>query len=68
MLPAKLFALASQAGLTFAAWYLTRSDDERRQLQAALWKEVEIFAMGWAKDLSNIAAIAERKYRETVSV
>jgi hypothetical protein len=67
-MPAKLLALAAQAGLAFVAWWMTRPDHERQQIQAALWRELEQFAMGWAKDASNLAAYAERKYKQTVTV
>ena len=63
-----MFALAAQASLAFVAWWLTRSDQERREIQAGLWKEVENLAMRWALDASNFAAYAERKYKQTVTV
>lgn len=65
---AKFLALGAQAGLAFVAWWLTRPDHERQQLQAALWHELEQFAMGWAKDASDLAAYAERKYKQTAMV
>jgi hypothetical protein len=64
----KFLAVFAQAGLAAFAWYMTRTDDERRALQASAWKAIEDFAMGMAKNSSNLAAWAERHYRETVSV
>ena len=65
---AKMLALGMQAGLAFFAWYFTRSDDERRAMQAGLWRELEQLAMKWAKDASDLAAYAERQYKQSVSV
>jgi hypothetical protein len=67
-MPPRIFALAAQASLAFVAWWLTRSDDERRAMQAGLWREIESLAMGWARNASDLAAYAERKYKQTVAV
>jgi hypothetical protein len=64
----RIFALGAQAGLAFVAWYLTRSDTERREIQASLWREVETLAMGWAKNASDLAAYAAERYKQTVMV
>ena len=64
----KIIALGAQAGLAFAAWYLTRSDTERREIHAGLWREVETLAMGWAKNASDLAAYAAERYKQTVTV
>jgi hypothetical protein len=67
-MPAKqVIVLAAQAGLVFFAWWATRSEDERRTMQAGLWRELEALAMRCAKASSNFAAYAERRYKETVS-
>lgn len=63
-----MLALAAQASLAFLAWWMTRSDDERRQMQAGCWKSLENLAMRCAKDSSNLAAYAERRYKQTVAV
>jgi hypothetical protein len=63
-----MFALAAQAGLALVAWWATRTDDERRQLQAGLWRELEQIAMRFAMESSNLAAYAEKKYKQAVAV
>jgi hypothetical protein len=67
-MPPRILALTAQAGLAFIAWWLTRSDDERRTMQAAFWKELESQAMNWAKRASDLAAYAADKYKQTVTV
>jgi uncharacterized membrane protein len=63
-----MMAFAAQAGLAFFAWWMTRSDDEKRTLEAAFWRQVEQTAMRVAKQASDIAASAEAFYRQSVSV
>jgi hypothetical protein len=67
-MPAKMLALTIQASLALVAWWATRTDDERRAMQAAAWRELESLAMRLAKSSSNVAAYAERRYKETVSI
>ena len=66
-MPARIGALALQASLAILAWWATRTDDERRAMQAGAWKKVESLAMFMAKNSSNLAAFAEGRYKETVS-
>jgi hypothetical protein len=65
---ARIVALAAQAGLAFLAWWMTRTDDERRMMQATAWRELESLAMKLAKNASNLAAYAERKSKEGAMV
>jgi hypothetical protein len=65
---ARMLALAAQASLAFFAWWMTRTDDERRQMQAGLWRELEKWAMKFALESSNLAAYAERQYKRSVAV
>lgn len=67
-MPAKILAVAAQVGLAILAWYIAQNGDERRQLQARGWKELESLAMQCAKEASNFAAYAEQKYKQAVSV
>lgn len=67
-MPARMVALAAQAGLAILAWWATRTEDERRRIQAGAWKEIESLAMRLAKNASNLAAYADGRYKETVSV
>jgi hypothetical protein len=67
-MPPKILALAAQAGLAFVAWWLTRSESDRRTIQAGLWRELEKLAMACAKDASNLAAFAADRYKQTVMV
>jgi hypothetical protein len=64
----KIVAVSAQASLALLAWWLMQSKDERRATQASLWKELEKLSMKAAKQTSNLAAYAERRYRETVAV
>lgn len=67
-MPARMLALGAQAGLAIIAWWATRTDDERRQIQAGIWKELEKLSMRFARDASNFAAYAEQKYKQAVMV
>jgi hypothetical protein len=64
----KIVALLGQASLAAIAWWMTKSEQERRAIQAGLWKEIEELAMRWAISASDLAAYAERKYKQTVMV
>lgn len=67
-MPAKLLALAMQAGLAFVAWWMMQPEHEKQRIQAALWKELENFAMRGAMNASDLAAYAEKKYKQAVTV
>jgi hypothetical protein len=67
-MPSRIVVLAAQAGLAILAWWATRTEDERRRIQAGTWKEIESLAMRLAKNASNLAAYADSRYKETVSV
>lgn len=68
IMPVKMVALVAQAGLAFVAWWMMQPEDERRRLEARCWHEVERAAMYFAKSASNLAAFADQRYKETVSV
>jgi len=67
-MPARIIALAAQAGLAVLAWWAMKPEDEKRRIQAGAWKELENLAMRLAKSSSNFAAHAATRYQETVSV
>jgi len=67
-MPAKILTLSAQAGLALLAWWMAQPEDERRRMQASLWRELEQLSMKVAKSTSDLAAYAERRYRETVTV
>jgi hypothetical protein len=64
----KILAIGANAGLAFLAWWMMQPDDERRRNQAGLWRGLEKLSMRVAKETSNLAAYAERRYRETVTI
>jgi hypothetical protein len=55
-------------GFLIVGWYVSRSEQERRELYAAGWKTLEQTAMRVAKFSANIADTASRRYKETVSL
>jgi hypothetical protein len=67
-MPARIIALAAQAGLALFAWYMSRTDDERHLIQAKAWRELEKLAMKLALESSNLAAYAERKSKQRAMV
>jgi hypothetical protein len=67
-MPAKqLLILAAEIGAGIAGWYFSRPENERRLIQAGAWRELEKLAMRFARYSSNLAAHAEKRYKETVS-
>lgn len=64
----KIIVLSAQAGLAFTAWWMLQPEQERRALQAGFWREIERLSMTVAKHTSNLAAYADKRYRETVAV
>jgi hypothetical protein len=64
---AKLPAIVAQATMAVIAWWATRTDDERRRIQARTWQELEKLAMNFAKNSSTLAAYAERRRKDVLS-
>lgn len=57
----------AQGMAAIIAWWLTRTDDERRRIQARAWKELEKVAMNSARNSSTLAAYAERRCKDVLS-
>jgi hypothetical protein len=67
-MPARILTLAAQGGLAILAWWATRTDDERRMIQAKAWRELEHLAMQLATGSSRFASYAYDKSRRGAMV
>lgn len=65
--PSKQLIFLAEAAISVAVWWAAQPEDERRMMQAKAWKTIEISAMRVAKYAANLAAKAEKNYKETVS-